>query len=123
MLFKGRYVQVDKKTGVGLPDFSKLMPAFGYKYFQLRNWKSGEDPNGGAAVIAEFLSQPTQCALEVFMHPEQAFVPKVKGIAQEDGKIVPAPIEDMSPLLDLEVLRKSLLVSPTEHSVTARRDI
>mmetsp|Transcript_8161 Transcript_8161/g.36694 ORF Transcript_8161/g.36694 Transcript_8161/m.36694 type:complete len:563 (-) Transcript_8161:12-1700(-) len=80
MLFKGRYVQVDKNTGVGLPDFSKLLPAFGYKYFELREW--GESEKGrGIGVISDFLAHPSQCVLEVFMHPEQTFIPKVKGIA------------------------------------------
>jgi acetolactate synthase I/II/III large subunit len=27
MLFKGKYVSVDKNTGIGLPNFSKLFPA------------------------------------------------------------------------------------------------
>lgn len=115
MLFKGNYVQVDKKTGVGLPDFSKLMPAFGYEYFKLHSWETDTD------IIAEFLAHPSASALEVFMHPEQAFIPKVKGVALEDGKIAPAPLEDMSPLLGIRALEEGMLVPLSDTSKAAKR--
>jgi acetolactate synthase-1/2/3 large subunit len=35
MLFKGKFIGVDSKTGLGLPKFDLLMPAFGYKYYNL----------------------------------------------------------------------------------------
>jgi acetolactate synthase-1/2/3 large subunit len=38
MLFKNHYVSVDKKTGIGLPEFNKLMTAFGYNYYELKQW-------------------------------------------------------------------------------------
>uniref|UniRef100_A0A7S0I7W9 Acetolactate synthase n=1 Tax=Micromonas pusilla TaxID=38833 RepID=A0A7S0I7W9_MICPS len=122
MLFKGRYVQVDKNTGVGLPDFSKLMPAFGYKYFELREWGDEGEEGKGVEVISAFLAHPSRCVLEVFMHPEQSFIPKVKGISQADGTITPAPIEDMSPFINLDELQKHLLVQPTKTSLNGKRD-
>ena len=42
MLFKGDYVSVDKKTGIGLPNFSKLLPAFGYDYYDIKEWDNFE---------------------------------------------------------------------------------
>jgi acetolactate synthase I/II/III large subunit len=39
LLFNNNYVSVNKKTGIGLPDFSKLLPAFGYDYYSLKNWE------------------------------------------------------------------------------------
>lgn len=115
MLFKGHYVNVDKKTGVGLPTFSKLMPAFGYNYYELKEWDDFD------TVIDTFLSDPKAAALEVFMDPEQDFVPKVKGVLKEDGSIFPAPIEEMSPLLPFEIIEKEMIAGISEKSKQIKR--
>jgi len=115
MLFKGDYVSVDKKTGIGLPTFSRLMPAFGYNYYELKQW---EDFN---LVVDTFLSDPKAAALEVFMDPEQDFVPKVKGVLKEDGSIFPPPIEEMSPLLSFETVENEMIAGISEKSKLIKR--
>jgi acetolactate synthase-1/2/3 large subunit len=115
MLFKGDYVSVDKKTGIGLPTFSRLMPAFGYNYYELRQW---DDFN---LVVDTFLSDPKAAALEVFMDPEQDFVPKVKGVLKEDGSIFPPPIEEMSPLLSFDIVENEMIAGISEKSKLIKR--
>jgi acetolactate synthase-1/2/3 large subunit len=53
-------------------------------------------------------SGPVIC--EVFMDPEQFFHPKVGVAVQKDGSLVSPPLEDMSPILPREDLKKSLLI-------------
>lgn len=115
LFFKSHYVSVDKKTGVGLPDFSKLLPAFGYEYFSLKEWDSFDK------TVSDFLSYPKMAVLEVFMDPEQDFIPKVKGVVQEDNTILAPPIEEMSPLLPLEVVEKEMIVGISEKSTRIKR--
>ena len=115
MLFKNHYVNVDKKTGVGLPDFKKLMPAFGYNYYELKSWDNFD------VIMESFLNDPNPSSLEVFMDPEQDFVPKVKGVLREDGSIFPPPIEEMSPLLSLETVEKEMIVGISEKSKQIKR--
>lgn len=115
MLFKGDYVSVNKKTGIGLPDFSKVMPAFGYEYFELRSWDKFDE------TMKEFLSHPGAASLEVFMDPEQDFVPKVKGVLKEDLTILAPPIEEMSPLLPLKEVEENMLVQLSEKSKQIKR--
>ena len=115
MLFKGDYVSVNKKTGIGLPTFSRLMPAFGYNYYELKKWEDFD------LIIDTFLSDPKAAALEVFMDPEQDFVPKVKGVLKEDGSIFPPPIEEMSPLLTFETVEKEMIASISEKSKQIKR--
>lgn len=115
LFFKSHYVSVDKKTGLGLPDFSKLLPAFGYEYFSLKEWDSFDE------TVSKFLSYPTMAVLEVFMDPEQDFIPKVKGVVQEDNTILAPPIEEMSPLLPLDVIEKEMLVGLSEKSKRIKR--
>lgn len=113
--FKGHYVSVDKKTGIGLPDFSKVMPAFGYEHYQLKTWDDF-DP-----VMKAFLSEPGPASLEVFMDPEQDFVPKVKGVIKEDLSILAPPIEELSPLLSLDEVKENMLVELSEKSKQIKR--
>ena len=115
MLFKGHYVSVDKKTGIGLPDFSKLMPAFGYEYHDLRSWKDFDFK------IKAFLNSPNASVLEVFMDPEQDFVPKVRGVLKEDLTILAPPIEEMSPLLPLKEVEENMIVGISEKSNQIKR--
>jgi acetolactate synthase-1/2/3 large subunit len=115
MLFKGDYISVDKNTGIGLPNFSELLPAFGYDYFNLKDNKDTDN------TIKVFLNHNKPAVLEVFMDPEQGFLPKVKGVKKEDNTILPSPIEDMSPLLSKQQLEDSMLVKISEKSNQIKR--
>jgi len=115
LFFKSHYVSVDKKTGIGLPNFSKLLPAFGYDYYSLDAW------NDFDLTMKEFLSNPRMAVLEVFMDPEQDFIPKVKGVLQEDNTILAPPLEEMSPLLPLDVVEKEMIVGISEKSKRIKR--
>ena len=115
MLFKGDYVSVDKNTGIGLPNFSKLLPAFGYDYFSLKDNKDTD------SALSTFLNHDGPAVLEVFMDPEQGFLPKVKGVKKEDNTILAPPIEDMSPLVSREQLENSMLVELSEKSNQIQR--
>lgn len=115
MLFKGDYVSVNKKTGIGLPNFSRLMPAFGYKYYSLREWEDFD------VVMRLFLKDTEAAVLEVFMDPEQDFVPKVKGVVKEDLTFLAPPIEEMSPLLPLKVVEEEMIIGLSEKSKLIKR--
>lgn len=103
-LFKGRHYAVDRQSGVSCPDFGALAAAFGIPAFQVRTWDDFDRVL--PAVQAE--AGPVIC--EVFMHPEQLFVPKLSLAAQPDGSIVSPPLEDLSPLLPRAELRDAMLV-------------
>lgn len=115
LFFKGRYTSVDEKTGIGLPSFEKLLPAFGYKYFSLK------ENNRIDTELSNFFQEKNQCVLEVFMDPVQDFIPKVKGIVSEDNSILAPPIEDMSPLLSFKKISESILVNVSEISKKIKR--
>ena len=115
MLFKGDYVSVNKKTGIGLPDYSKVMPAFGYQYYDLKSWDMFDQ------TMNDFINYEGAACLEVFMDPEQDFIPKVKGVLKEDLTILAPPIEEMSPLLSYETIEKEMLVGVSEKSKLIKR--
>jgi acetolactate synthase-1/2/3 large subunit len=115
MLFKGNYVSVNKGTGIGLPNFKKLLPAFGYSYFSLKNNKNTD------SAIDAFINYNGPAVLEVFMDPEQGFLPKVKGVAKENNTILAPPIEEMSPLVSKEQLKNSMLIELSNKSDQIKR--
>jgi acetolactate synthase-1/2/3 large subunit len=106
MLFKGNRTCVDKSTGVELPDYKKVAQAFDYTYF---------------TDMDEFLAYEGQAFLEVFMDPNQEFIPKVKGMRMDDGSVKAGLLEEMSPLLPLEVVERIMVAGINEHSKTITR--
>lgn len=115
MLFKGEYVSVDKNTGIGLPKFDKLMPAFGYSYYSIKNWSDFD------YIVSKFIDDTQSACLEVFMDPEQDFIPKVKGLLNEDLTILAPPIEEMSPLLCLDEVRENMIIDISKKSKLIKR--
>ena len=115
MLFEGKYVSVNKNTGIGLPNFSKLFPALGYNYYELKDWNNADN------IINEFINSSSNSILEVFMDPDQGFLPKVKGVPKEDGSILAPPIEEMSPLVSMKELNEEMIVKLSKKSTQIKR--
>lgn len=109
-LFKGHYSGTDKKSGVTCPDFSKLADAFGFAKFQIRTW---EDFDKNIPLAME-INRPT--IIDVFMHPEQLFVPKLSLAPQKDGSIISPPLEDLTPFIPRSELEKNMIVGVHEKS-------
>jgi len=112
LFFNGRYNSVDSSTGIQLPEFERI--AYGFKIPYVRIDKiedlDGIDLNYNSPVI-----------IEVFMDPEQNFIPKVKGVILEDESIFAPPLEEMSPLLPFETIQKEMIVDISEKSKRIKR--
>jgi acetolactate synthase-1/2/3 large subunit len=101
-LFKGHKVGVDIATGVSCPDFSKLAAAFGMPSYQIRTWEDFDR----VLPLVQAEAGPVIC--EVFMDPDQLFVPKLSVAIAPDGTLVSPPLEDLSPLLPRDELRDNM---------------
>jgi acetolactate synthase-1/2/3 large subunit len=106
MLFNGDKTCVDKNTGVELPEYKKVAEAFGYEYF---------------TDMDEFLNHEGHAFLEVFMDPEQEFIPKVRGLKLQDGSIQAGLLEEMSPILPLDTIQNTMISGINERSKTIAR--
>jgi acetolactate synthase I/II/III large subunit len=109
-LFSGRQVSVDKKSGVSCPDFSALAGALGIPAYQIRSWEDFD------RVIPEVQAATGPVICEVFMHPQQLFLPKLSLAPKPDGTIVSPPLEDLSPLLTREQMREAMIIGLHEKS-------
>jgi acetolactate synthase-1/2/3 large subunit len=101
MLFNGNYNAVDKNTGIVLPDYMKVAKAFGYENFRVKTWDEFD------FYFSRFMDHDGPAICEIFMPPNQDFLPKVKGVLQSDGSIFAPPIEEMSPVLPMETVQRS----------------
>lgn len=111
-LFAGRHSGTDRKSGVSCPDFSKIAYAFGFPSFQIRTWEDME------AIIPKVQAYQGPVICEVFTHPQQPLVPKLSLAPQKDGSIVSPPLEDLSPLLPRDEMRKSMTIGLHPKSET-----
>ena len=108
MLFRGTKTCVDKKTGVELPDYKKVAEAFEYEYYTVES-------------VDEFIASSNQAILEVFMSPNQEFIPKVRGIKNIDNTIQPGLLEEMSPFLPLEEIKEAMISGINQRSIGMER--
>ena len=99
MLFNGVYNSVNSNTGIVLPDYMKVADAFGYEKFQIKSWDDFYD------YFQKFMECDKPSICEIFMPPDQEFIPKVKGVKTNNNIFAP-PLEEMSPLLDYETIKK-----------------
>jgi acetolactate synthase-1/2/3 large subunit len=112
LFFQGRYSSVDKNTGIVLPEFERIAYGFGIPYSKitkLEDLDNIEFRTDGPSII------------EVFMDPEQDFIPKVKGVVLKDDSIIPSPLEEMSPLLPFETIEKEMIIGVSESSKQIKR--
>jgi acetolactate synthase-1/2/3 large subunit len=86
-----------------LPDYKKVAEAFGYEYYTVDS-------------VDSFFESPNQSILEVFMSPNQEFIPKVKGIKNKDNTISSGLLEEMSPLLPLKEVEDAMISGINERS-------
>lgn len=115
MLFNGTYNGVNSDTGLSLPNFEKLSNTFDFPYVSIKTW---DDYNNK---IEKFLTTPGPTVCEVFMDPEQEFIPKVKGIKKLDGTIFAPPIEEMSPLLTYTEIEENMISGVNPKSKLIQR--
>jgi acetolactate synthase-1/2/3 large subunit len=108
MLFKGARTCVDKESGVTLPDYKKVAHAFDFEYFTENK-------------VDDFLAFKGQAIMEVFMNPDQEFIPKVRGMKLEDNTIQAGLLEEMSPLLPLEQIEQAMVAGINQRSKTVVR--
>lgn len=99
MLFNGIYNSVDSNTGIVLPDYMRIADAFGYEKIQIKSW------DDFYLYFPKFMDCYGPGICEIFMNPNQDFIPKVKGVVNNNNEIFAPPIEEMSPLLEYDIIK------------------
>jgi acetolactate synthase-1/2/3 large subunit len=101
--FNGIEVGASPKSGVSFPNFSKVASAFDIPFVRI---KSIDDIDN---TISNFLNLDGPAICEVLVDENQAFAPKLSAKKLPDGTIVSPPLEDLSPFLSKEELKRNLI--------------
>jgi acetolactate synthase-1/2/3 large subunit len=107
--FMDRYIGVDEKSGVALPDILKVADLYAIKGVRIENT---EDMDGW---IKEILSYDGPVLVDIDCSPDQMIIPTVFSKKKADGSMVSQPLEDMYPFLDRETFRKEMIIKPLDE--------
>ena len=88
------YVGCDPKSGLSLPEISKIANSYGIKVFKIYNQRNLKNK------IKKILNNTGPIICDVKLHPKQQIIPKVKS-----GK----PLYDMLPSLDEKEIISNIL--------------
>jgi acetolactate synthase-1/2/3 large subunit len=113
--FAGRYVGSGPDSGLFMPDLEKLAAVYRLPYLCI------DDCTNLALALARAQQQQRPCLIDVRLVPDETLQPKCAAIPRADGSIVSMPLEDMSPLLPLDVLKREMIVPLLPVSIDAPR--
>ena len=98
--FQGRYVGTTCNTGLETPSISKLARSLGIKSYLCKNIKTLKKN------IIENINKNELILFEIYVEENEDLLPKCSTHNSKNGGLISAPIEDLSPLLPIEVLKK-----------------
>ena len=101
--FPDNIVGCGTDSGLSFPDFGKVAAAFGMGYQRCCKHDELDE------VIEGTLNLQGPVICEIMLDLAQAFAPKLSSRKLEDGRMVTASLEDMSPFLDREELQGNMV--------------
>ena len=113
--FDSRFIGTGPEAGLLMPDLARLAQAYDLPYLKISD---AADLAGG---LARGLALPRPCIVDVQLIPDETLSPKSAAIPRADGSIVSMPLEDMSPLLPIEVLEAEMSIPLLPASYEARK--
>ena len=113
-LFGARVSGSDINSGISFPLFSDLAKTFGFQYCLIDNSNSFE------SVLRPALESPEPVLIEIKMSPDQRYLPRLATSKLADGTLVSPPLEDLDPMISIELLRDLLGYQPHANSYKSR---
>lgn len=101
--FEDRFIGVDEKTGVSLPDILKIGDLYGFKSIRINKTDEIHDK------IKEALSYNGPVICDVVCDKAQLIIPTVFSVKNEDGSMTSRPLEDMYPFLSPEENNENII--------------
>ena len=113
--FKGRYVGTGPEAGLKLPSLKKIANTYNISYLEISNIKELKDK------LFKAMNLKWPLIIDVHLELNEQLTPKVAALPQDDGSILSMPLEDMSPLLPIETMKKEMIIDLSEASFKARK--
>lgn len=113
--FNGRFIGTDPAHGLWMPDLEAVAAAFELPFRRI------EHRDTLAHDLQSALAMQRPCLVDLRVSTDEQLGPKAAAIPQPDGSIISMPLEDMSPLLSLNVLRSEMLIPLRDESLQTNR--
>ena len=98
--FGGSYVGCDTQTGLGIPKWEQLFPAYSVPVMRI-----GPGFENDPAFLKAF-NEPGACAFLVHIDPVQTYFPKITSHVTSSGSMQSSPLHRMTPDLDADTAAK-----------------
>ncbi|MDD5285988.1 MAG: thiamine pyrophosphate-binding protein [Desulfuromonadaceae bacterium] len=112
--FSGRYVGTGPEAGLWLPDLEEIASTYQLGFKRISTVAE-------LATLSEIVTTPGPLIVDARLTPNEALTPKVAALPQADGSIISMPMEDMSPLLPLDVLKAEMKIPLADASLRCAR--
>ena len=112
--FNGRYVGTGPEAGLLLPDLEKVAATYNLPFLRITNAATLE------ASLQQAMEMPRPCLIDVQLVENEGLAPKASAMPLPDGSMVSMPLEDMTPLLPLDILKQEMLIPLLPASANAR---
>jgi len=110
--FEERYLGTGQSSGLLIPNFVNIARALNIEATSVDTLEQLELAFNQSCVGPRLIN--------VNLKSEELLSPKVAALPQKDGSIISMPLEDMSPLLSMEILQQEMLIPLSEQSLKAR---
>ncbi len=114
--FNGRFVGINKESGMETSSISKIAKAVGIKSYSIKKYS---DLN---KKVLKNIKKDELVIYEIFVKKDEKLIPKCSAFKVRDGKMISAPIEDMTPLLEIKELKKLTNNSLDKISYSMRQE-
>ena len=112
--FKSRFVGTGSEDKMFYPNFKNIAKSFEINYFKVKKLKD-LDFN-----YKKFIKNPIPTIIDIHLEKNATLLPKVSAVFK-GSKIYSLPLEDMSPLLSLDELKKNVLNKINQISIDVRK--
>lgn len=102
--FKGHVVGCGEESGLTFPDMEKIAYAYGIPFVRIKNHQELRAKMKGVVDVDRLQ------ICEIMLDLNQTFSPKLSSKKLPDGRMVTAPLEDMSPFMSRAELQENMLV-------------
>lgn len=99
----GKYIAVDKKTGVSCPNFEKIGKSFGIKSISIKNWSEFKSK------FKKFYYSSGPGICELFIPVNQPFIPRQSNQIDKKNNIYSLPIHKQTPFIDEQKIKEFML--------------
>ena len=109
--FNSRFISIDKKSRLHIPDLTTLAKSFNFQTFTINN------PKNLSKQLKNILNKKGKVFCEVILKQDDMLWPKSSAIPLDNGKIISMPLEDMSPLLSRKELKEQMVYPLSKESM------